>query len=493
MRYEYAHDALGRLVTHASDLGSFALSYLGQTGQISARELASSTLATAWSYLPNSGDRRLAGIDNTGLSSGQYSDYGYTTTPESFISAISETSDSTAVYPPTLQQTESYNTLNQLTNLSGQALTFDADGNLLSDGQRTYSWHAENRLVGIAYPSQPGKATAFAYDGLGRRTAITSTPPGGGGAVTTSYLWCGSAICQARNSSDAVTREYYDEGEYVPGSPAQPYYYGIDQIGSVRRVFASATSAPAYRYDPYGNALQATAPLTDFNYAGMFYNADSGLYLTQYRAYDPVSSRWLSRDPTGESSDAGENLYAYVNGNPIDLDDFSGSRGVGVIYSAGAEAGAAGGAGTNSSLGFGVFSGGAQGVNSGGFASSGTVVSGGPGGGAIGVPSPAGTLTGVGGVYAGGGAGFFYTNATSAQELNGPFNTITVNTPFFSVQVGVSSNTKIISVTCGVVPCGTGSPTFSVSKYLTNTVASRPWSWPNPFSSSPAAGARPCP
>ena len=98
-----------------------------------------------------------------------------------------------------------------------------------------------------------------------------------------------------------MTREYFAEGEYVPGSPAQPYYYGPDQIGSVRRVFASAASAPAYSYDPYGNALQGTAPLTDFNYAGMFYNADSGLYLTQYRAYDPVSGRWLSRDPIGET------------------------------------------------------------------------------------------------------------------------------------------------------------------------------------------------
>ena len=68
----------------------------------------------------------------------------------------------------------------------------------------------------------------------------------------------------------------------------------------MRRVFASAASAPAYSYDPYGNALQGTAPLTDFNYAGMFYNVDSGLYLTQYRAYDPVSGRWLSRDRLGE-------------------------------------------------------------------------------------------------------------------------------------------------------------------------------------------------
>jgi RHS repeat-associated protein len=92
----------------------------------------------------------------------------------------------------------------------------------------------------------------------------------------------------------------------------------------VRRVFASATSAPAYGYDPYGNALQGTAPLTDFNYAGMFYNADSGLYFTQFRAYDPLMGRWLSRDPIGETGDPAGNVYVYVGGNPIDRTDPTG-------------------------------------------------------------------------------------------------------------------------------------------------------------------------
>lgn len=163
----------------------------------------------------------------------------------------------------------SYNSLNQLTNLTGQPLRFDTDGNLLSDGQRNYTWDAENRLVGITYPGQSGKQTAFTYDGLSRRIAITSTPTGGGSAVTSSYIWCGSCICQARNARDTTTKEYEGEGELVPGSPAQPDYYGPDQIGSVRRAFASASSAPAYSYDPYGNALQAIAPTTGLGYAGM--------------------------------------------------------------------------------------------------------------------------------------------------------------------------------------------------------------------------------
>ena len=62
--------------------------------------------------------------------------------------------------------------------------------------------------------------------------------------------------------------------------------------------------APAYGYDAWGNALQGTAPLTDFGYAGMFDNAESGLYLTLFRAYDPVAGRWLSA--------AGASMLAWV-------------------------------------------------------------------------------------------------------------------------------------------------------------------------------------
>ncbi|MET3524540.1 hypothetical protein [Mesorhizobium abyssinicae] len=38
----------------------------------------------------------------------------------------------------------------------------------------------------------------------------------------------------------------------------QPYYYGTDNIGSVRRAFASVSTAPAYDYDPFGQSLQGT-------------------------------------------------------------------------------------------------------------------------------------------------------------------------------------------------------------------------------------------
>src|SRR5262249_38705423 len=56
----FQYDAIGRLVEHAHDLGEFALSYLGETGQIAQRQLVGGTVATRWGYLDNTGDRRLA-------------------------------------------------------------------------------------------------------------------------------------------------------------------------------------------------------------------------------------------------------------------------------------------------------------------------------------------------------------------------------------------------------------------------------------------------
>jgi YD repeat-containing protein len=50
----FGYDVIGRMTSHTSDLGAFTLSYLGQTSQTTQRQLANSTLSTAWSYLPNS-------------------------------------------------------------------------------------------------------------------------------------------------------------------------------------------------------------------------------------------------------------------------------------------------------------------------------------------------------------------------------------------------------------------------------------------------------
>ena len=232
----------------------------------------------------------------------------------------------------------------------------------------------------------------------------------------------------------------------------------------MRRAFASTTSAPAYSYDPYGNPLQTTAPVTDFVYAGMFYNADSGLYLTQYRAYDPIVGRWLSRDPLGENNDPAANLYRYADGNPIGLGDPAGLWGVGVIGSASAEVGIGAGVATTTSIGAGAFWGGLGGPNVGSFFSFGAFA-GAPGFGA-GIPNcpqepPA---NGVLGRFAGAGRGGFLTNAISASQLAGPFNMYSLDVGPASIQYATSGNVWILSVTVG--PGGGG----AVAAYPTYTV-----------------------
>ena len=64
---------------------------------------------------------------------------------------------------------------------------------------------------------------------------------------------------------------------------------------------------------------------SDFQYAGYYYHAPSGLSLTRARAYNSNSGRWINRDPIGENG--GLNLYAYVGNAPVNRSDPEGLQG----------------------------------------------------------------------------------------------------------------------------------------------------------------------
>jgi len=348
----YAYDSIGRLIRHTGGLGTFDIGYLGQTEQLTSRQLRGLPIGTWIDYGPNSDDRRLKSIIN---SPGAPS-FGFETSPENLITSITETGRNrrpdreltwkysydnayrlTAAHSsqdqrysyrldlndniteesgPSYRGTGTYNELNELTYSPPLQYKYDADGNMLSDGIRSFKWDAENRLIGVSFEDNPSRRSTFRYDARGRRVSISH------GDEETLYGWCGDSLCVARNTAGNTMRRYYPEGESSPSEHAL-LYYAQDQLDSVRGVVGihgqKAVSA-TYDYDPYGYfegfyTDDGHSSLTDFRYAGMFYDPQDGLYLATYRPYEPRKRRWLSMDPAGESASA--NLEEYVRADPL--------------------------------------------------------------------------------------------------------------------------------------------------------------------------------
>jgi len=118
----------------------------------------------------------------------------------------------------------------------------------LSDGEKSYSWDAENRLIKITYSDST--STEFTYDGLSRRVKIVEKDSGGTETSVKNHLWDGLTIAEERDDSNNVIKKFYAEGMQYEG---EDYFYTRDHLGSVREL-TNAESAvnSAYNYDPYG-------------------------------------------------------------------------------------------------------------------------------------------------------------------------------------------------------------------------------------------------
>ena len=96
---------------------------------------------------------------------------------------------------------------------TSKSFTYDLNGNMTSDGTRTYEWDAENRLVA----AKEGGATvaSYTYRNDGIRTSKTA------GGVTTSYVLEGPSVA----------------AEQLPGAGVRTHYYGLgidDILGTGR-------------------------------------------------------------------------------------------------------------------------------------------------------------------------------------------------------------------------------------------------------------------
>jgi RHS repeat-associated protein len=205
-----------------------------------------------------------------------------------------------------------YDAANQQITFGNQTLTYDLNGNLLSDGVNTYTWNARNELIAI----NGAVAASFGYDGLGRRRTRTIN------GTTTSLLYDGLNPVQEQGGAaiaNLMTGLVLDEF-FTRTAAAGTQTFLSDGIGSTVALTDPAGSVQAgYTYEAFGATTLTGTTSNIYDFTG---RENDGTDLKYYRAryYHPGLARFISEDPIRmQSGDL--NFYAYVANNPLLFSD----------------------------------------------------------------------------------------------------------------------------------------------------------------------------
>ena len=234
-----------------------------------------------------------------------------------------------------------------------ETLTYDADGNLLSDGRWPYTWDAENRLLRVQSrsdtPQGSWRRVEWQYDALGRRIRQTTST-----WLMQSNLWVvtedlkflsdpllfGRHLVDLNASNNVAVRTYVwgldlsatmDGAGGVggllwmtlhtgSGAAAGTHFCAYDGNGNVVALASASDGSPTARYEyaPFGEQIRVSGPaagLNPFRFSTKRTDNTTDLVLYEYRAYNPILGRWPNSDPIGERG--GSNLYGFVGNDPI--------------------------------------------------------------------------------------------------------------------------------------------------------------------------------
>jgi RHS repeat-associated protein len=106
----------------------------------------------------------------------------------------------------------------------------------------------------------------------------------------------------------------------LTGAAPATYYYSQDGLGSVRTLTdGSGMVANRYDYTAFGETYHPTTSETvdnRYTYTGRERNQASGTHYMRYRTQDPVTGRFLTRDPAYDYGSQDGNFYSYVGNAP---------------------------------------------------------------------------------------------------------------------------------------------------------------------------------
>jgi RHS repeat-associated protein len=204
-----------------------------------------------------------------------------------------------------------YDAANELTNWNGTSISYDSNGNMLSDGSNAFTWNARNQVATL-------NSVSLQYDAFGRRIE---------NAAGKSFLYDGANAAQELSGSTASANlisggidEIFTRTDSTGAfTPLQ------DALGStIALVDASGGLVTQYAYDPFGNTtVSGTTNADNFQYTGRE-NEGSGLYFYRARYYSPLLGRFVNEDPLGFEG-SGANLYAYTFNSPANFVDPAGT------------------------------------------------------------------------------------------------------------------------------------------------------------------------
>jgi RHS repeat-associated protein len=209
-----------------------------------------------------------------------------------------------------------YDAANRLTSVDGVSYTWDANGNLMSDGVNTYTYDSANRLISVANATT---ASNFVYNGLGDRLQETVN-----GQTTTYLLDLAAGLTQVL--SDGSLDYLYGLDRIAQANGTGLEYFLGDALGSVRQMTdGSGAVTLAKSYAPFGDTGSSVGSgTTSYGFTNEY--TDQGLINLRSRLYDPSIGRFLTQDSWqgNYNRPLSLNRWNYVEGNPINYTDQNG-------------------------------------------------------------------------------------------------------------------------------------------------------------------------
>jgi RHS repeat-associated protein len=207
-----------------------------------------------------------------------------------------------------------YNADNEQTERGSKKFSYDANGNMTSDGTNTYTWNARNQLAEIT----GGTKASFGYSPFGQRVSRTLS------GTTTELLNDGPNVVQEIQSGKATANmltSRLPSQVFTRTTSKATENLLTDQLGSTIALANSSGSVETtYTYDPFGTTTkEGTASENTTQYAGQENDGD-GLNYDRARYYSSAAARFIAQDPLGQEAN-GPNVYLYTADDPTNAID----------------------------------------------------------------------------------------------------------------------------------------------------------------------------